>query len=153
MRTFHLRHTRGWRFAYLVSRLCFASPSLVPLPPLSPRYPLYHTSSQTYTFVRHPSPGLRLAHLLTTYAQPCVRSNRPRLSERTAPQVPVWRAGRAEYKNPRTHHHEGARLPDLGGILIRQVTLSTDVGKLSGWPWSHDHSSFKMDDRLSGRFK
>ena len=93
-------------------------------------FPCYRLSFAWITSGSHSNP----------HVHSCVHSHRCPLSGCTAPKVPVWRAGRAEFENPRTHHHGAgvqARLPYMGRILIRQFAPSMNNGKHSGW----EHSS------------
>ena len=67
---------------------------------------------------------------------------------------PVWRAGRAESENPRTHHHEGSRAvhpPNMGMLLIKWLAPSPKDGKFSGWlslPSIYGNSIFGRSIRL-----
>lgn len=101
------------RFAYLVPR----GRSFVSLPDPPPSLPsrctLYRAPirppPRVHTFVSHPSSGLHPAQLQALDVQSCALQTFFRCPDCTAPQIPVWRAGRAELENPRIHHHEDFR--------------------------------------------
>jgi hypothetical protein len=71
-----------------------------------------------------------------------------RLSGCTAPQVPVWRAGRAESENPRNTQPAPIYGNALLGMSLHLRTTGNDLVGLS-----HEHSSRAMDVPLGRGFK